>query len=166
MSENSGLSPVAGGIVFFLCVPTVMAGVIPWWMTRWQFQPPLLGVEDLRWLGAIMIALGAPLLVYAVAWLAHEGVHPYPPIKKLITNGPYAYTRNPMYLGVVMVMVGQGLLFGSRGVFIYGWCWFAAFWVFELTADDPFIRKHIGPAYDDYMRDVPGWIPRKPRPKA
>ncbi|OFW12504.1 MAG: hypothetical protein A3F69_05510 [Acidobacteria bacterium RIFCSPLOWO2_12_FULL_66_10] len=163
MSERRGLSPTAAGIAFFVCVPLVMAGVIPWWMTRWQFQPPLLDIDAGRWLGAIMIAIGLPLLISAIAWLAHEGVKPYPPIKRLITNGPFAYTRNPMYLGVVLVMTGQGLLLGSRGVFIYGLSWFTAFYIFEITIDDPFIRKHIGQPYDDYMKNVPCWIQRRPR---
>jgi len=144
MSERRGLSPTAAGIAFFVCVPLVMAGVIPWWMTRWQFQPPLLDIDAGRWLGAIMIAIGLPLLISAIAWLAHEGVKPYPPIKRLITNGPFAYTRNPMYLGVVL-------------------SWFTAFYIFEITIDDPFIRKHIGQPYDDYMKNVPCWIPRRPR---
>jgi protein-S-isoprenylcysteine O-methyltransferase Ste14 len=163
MSERKGPSPAVAAIVFFLLIPLPMAGVIPWWITRWQWQPPLLGIEAGRWLGAIAVALGAPLLVWSVVWLAREGVKPYPPIQRLVTNGPYAYTRNPMYLGVVMVMMGQGLLFGSRGVFIYGLCWLMAFQIFERTADDPFIRKHIGPPYDEYMKAVPGWIPRRPR---
>jgi protein-S-isoprenylcysteine O-methyltransferase Ste14 len=163
MSERKGPSPTVAAIVFFLLIPLPMAGFIPWWMTRWQCRPPLFGIESGRWLGAIAVALGVPLLVSAVVWLAREGVKPYPPIQRLVTNGPYAYRRNPMYLGVVMVMIGQGLLFGSLGVFIYGMCWLAAFQIFELTADDPFIRKHIGPAYDEYMNAVPGWVPRRPR---
>jgi len=163
MAEIRGLSPKTAAVVFFLLVPLPMAGVIPWWMTRWQFQPPLFGIDAARWLGALMVVVGATLLISGIAWFAHEGVMPYPPIERLITNGPYAYTRNPMYLGVVLVMSGQGLLFGSRGTLIYGLCWFAGFYVFELTIDDPFIVKHIGKPYEDYLKNVPGWIPRRPR---
>jgi protein-S-isoprenylcysteine O-methyltransferase Ste14 len=163
MSATKGLSPEAAATVFTLLVPTPMAVGIPWLITRWQMQPPLAGIEAGRWLGAVMILVGAPLLLSAIVWFAREGVKPYPPIERVITTGPYAYTRNPMYGGVVLVMVGQGLLFGSRAVFIYGLCWLAAFYIFELTVDDPFIIKRMGQPYEDYLKSVPGWIPRRPK---
>jgi protein-S-isoprenylcysteine O-methyltransferase Ste14 len=163
MNGKKGLGCRVAAVMFTLLVPLPMAGVIPWAITRWRFQPPLLGVAASRPLGAAMIAVGAVLLLSAIVWFAHERVKPYPPIERLITTGPYAYLRNPMYSGVVLVMIGQGLLFGSRAVFIYGFCWLIAFYVFELTIDDPFIRRRVGKRYDDYQKSVPGWIPRRPR---
>ena len=158
MARSNGLSPVAAAVVFTLLVPGPMAVVIPGVMTRWQVRAPLLGMVVNRWIGAGMIVIGAVSLLSAIYWLAHEGAKPYPPIERLVTTGPYAYTRNPMYGGVVLLMVGQGLLFGSRGVIIYGLCWLAAFWIFELVLDDPFIAKRIGKDYEDYMRRVPRWV--------
>jgi|SRR5579872_3583935 len=163
MSDQKSLHPTVAAIVFTLLVPFTMAGVIPWLITRWQFRPALLGIEAGRWVGAIMIAAGASWLLWAIAWFAHEGVKPYPPIERVITTGPYAYSRNPMYGGVVMVMIGQGLLFGSRGGVIYGVCWLVAFLIFERTIDDPFIIKRMGKPYEEYVKSVPGWVPRRSR---
>lgn len=161
--ETKGISPWLAALLFTLLVPTPMGVGIPWLITRWQMQPPLAGFESGRWIGGIMILVGAALLLSAIAWFAHEGVKPYPPIERVVTTGPYAYTRNPMYGGVVLIMIGQGLLFGSRGEFIYGVCWLVAFYIFEWTIDDPFIIKRMGKSYEDYCRDVPGWIPRRPK---
>ena len=163
MTAGRGVSATTAAIVFTLLVPLPMAVGIPYVITRWQIQPPLSGFEAGRWLGAVMIGVGAASLLSAIAWFAREGVKPYPPIERVITTGPYAYTRNPMYGGVVLVMVGQGLLFGSLGTVIYGIGWLIAFSVFEWTIDDPFIVKRMGKTYEDYCRDVPGWIPRRPR---
>jgi protein-S-isoprenylcysteine O-methyltransferase Ste14 len=163
MTAGRGVSATTAAIVFTLLVPLPMAVGIPYLITRWQMQPPLSGFEAGRWLGVVMIAVGAASLLSAIAWFAREGVKPYPPIERVITTGPYAYTRNPMYGGVVLVMVGQGLLFGSLGTVIYGIGWLIAFYVFEWTIDDPFIVKRMGKTYEDYCRDVPGWIPRRPR---
>jgi protein-S-isoprenylcysteine O-methyltransferase Ste14 len=163
MADQKRPTTAVAAIVFTLLVPFPMACVIPWLITRWQFQPPLLGVEAGRWAGAIMIVMGAAWLLSAIAWFAYEGVKPYPPIERVITTGPYAYSRNPMYGGVVMVMIGQGLLFGSRAGVIYGICWLVAFLVFERTIDDPFIIKRMGKTYEDYLQSVPGWIPRRRR---
>ncbi len=163
MNQRKGLSPTAAALVFTLLVPIPMAVGIPYLITRWRMQPPLTGFEAGRWIGVAMIVVGAMSLLSAIAWFALEGVKPYPPIERVVTSGPYAYTRNPMYGGVVFVMVGQGLLFGSLGVVVYGICWLIAFYIFEWTIDDPFIVKRMGKTYEDYCRDVPGWIPRRPR---
>ena len=163
MTERKELHPVTAAILFTLLVPVPMAVGIPFLITRWRMEAALTGFEPGRWLGALMIAVGAASLLSAIAWFAHEGVKPYPPIERVITTGPYAYTRNPMYGGVVLVMIGQGLLFGSLGAVIYGVGWLIAFYVFEWTIDDPFITKRMGQTYVDYCNDVPGWIPRRPR---
>lgn len=163
MPDQKGVSPPLAAIVFTLLVPVPAAGAIPWLMTRWQFRPALLGLDAGRWLGAAMVIAGGAWLLWAIVWFAHEGVKPYPPIGRVITTGPYAYSRNPMYAGVVMVMVGQGLLFGSGGVVLYGLFWLAAFLIFERMIDDPFIIKRMGRSYEDYLEAVPGWIPRRPR---
>jgi protein-S-isoprenylcysteine O-methyltransferase Ste14 len=163
VTTSKGVSPAVAAILFTLIVPTPMAVGIPYLITRWQMQPPLTGFEAGRWIGALMIVIGAVSLLSAIAWFAYEGVKPYPPIERVVTTGPYAYTRNPMYGGVVLVMIGQGLLFGSLGAVIYGICWLIAFYVFEWTIDDPFIVKRMGQPYEDYCRDVPGWIPRRPK---
>lgn len=163
MPDRKGVHPIAAAILFTLLVPGTMAAGVPWLMTRWQLQPALLGLEWGRWVGAAMIVFGAFWLLWAIAWFAKEGVKPYPPIERVITTGPYAYTRNPMYGGVVLVMLGQGLLFGSRGLVIYGVCWLIAFLIFERTIDDPFIVKRMGKEYEDYLKSVPGWMPRRPR---
>src|SRR5262245_53565429 len=165
MSTKTGVNPWVAALLFTLLVPTPMGVGIPYLITRWQMQPPLTGFEAGRWLGILMIVVGAASLLSAIYWFAREGVKPYPPIERVITTGPYAWTRNPMYGGVVFVMIGQGLLFGSLGEVIYGVCWLIAFYVFELYIDDPFITKRMGKAYEDYCAEVPGWIPRRPRRK-
>lgn len=140
-----------------------MAIGVPWLINRWQFHPPLFGLEWGPWLGAVTTVVGGALLTTAIVWFAREGVKPYPPIERVVTTGPYAYVRNPMYVGVVMVMVGQGLLFGSLPVFVYGVAWLTAFAIFVRTIDDPFIIKRIGQPYHEYLESVPEWIPRRPR---
>jgi len=144
-------------------VPFPAAGVIPWLMTRWAFQPPLAGIEAGRWIGALMIAAGLTWFASAMSWFAREGVTPYPPIDHVVTTGPYAYSRNPMYSGALMMMAGQALLLGSRGLIFYAVCWFAAFVTFDLAIDDPILVKRFGKTYEDYLASVPAWIPRRPR---
>src|SRR5882762_4009908 len=64
-----------GSLLFFLLAPGFVAGLAPWWISRWHMQPPLLGLSLLRVAGATLIALGTPSLlrlVYAIR-LARAG---------------------------------------------------------------------------------------------
>jgi hypothetical protein len=54
---------IIGSAIFFVLVPCVFAGVIPWWMTRWRMQPAILGMEWLRVIGVLLVASGVPGLV-------------------------------------------------------------------------------------------------------
>jgi protein-S-isoprenylcysteine O-methyltransferase Ste14 len=78
----------------------------------------------------------------------------------LITEGIYAHTRNPMYVGNVLILSGVGfavntwacwLLATALGVFVY---------VAIIAAEENFLRGKFGPGFDDYCRDVPRWLPR------
>src|SRR5262245_66598147 len=76
---------VLGSAVFFVVAPFTLAGLVPWSITGWQLQPPFLGLELTRGLGAIMILAGVPGLVDAFARFALQG---------LGTPGPFMPPRN------------------------------------------------------------------------
>ena len=87
MSGTAGQRTLAvlGSAVFFLVAPCTLAGLVPWWMTGWRLQPPFLGLELMRGVGALMILAGVPGLVDAFARFALQG---------LGTPAPIAPTRN------------------------------------------------------------------------
>src|ERR1051326_7019414 len=88
----------------FLCLaPGTVAGLIPFWITRWQYEPPFFGFEPLRWLGVLPSALGIPVLLESFARFAWEGLGtpaPILPTRHLVVRGLYCYLRNPMYVAV------------------------------------------------------------------
>ena len=65
---------VLGSAVFFVVAPCTLAGLVPWSITGWQLQPPFLGLELTRGLGAIMILAGVGGLVDAFARFALQGL--------------------------------------------------------------------------------------------
>src|SRR5918996_5725706 len=71
---------ILGSAIFFVFVPLVLAGVIPWWMTRWEFRPPFLNLEFTRWLGVLLILAGVPGLVDSFAQFALKGLGTPAPI--------------------------------------------------------------------------------------
>jgi len=65
-----------------------------------------------------------------------------------------------MYLAVVSIIIGQGLLFGNASALVYSAVVWAAFLGFVLLYEEPKLRKTYGAEYDAYCARVPRWIPR------
>jgi protein-S-isoprenylcysteine O-methyltransferase Ste14 len=154
---------VVGTVLFLLLAPGTVAGLLPWWISGWKFEPPLLGIAWTRWLGVALIAAGAPALLDSFARFALQGrgtPAPVLPTSRLVVTGLYRHVRNPMYLGVVTVVLGQGLLIGSARVLGYGvWLWLI-FHLFVLGYEEPTLERSFGTEYDRFCRNVPRWIPR------
>src|SRR5258705_2116651 len=92
-----------GSIVFLVLAPGTVAGLVPWWMSQWRIQDPLLGLEFIRWIGMALILVGAAILLEAFARFAWNGLGtpaPVFPTQRLVTTRLYRHVRNPMYLAV------------------------------------------------------------------
>jgi protein-S-isoprenylcysteine O-methyltransferase Ste14 len=106
---------------------------------------------------------GLPVLVETFARFALQGrgtPAPVLPTERLVATGPYRYVRNPMYVAVVAIIWGQGLLLGSSRVIVYGLAIWAAFHLFVLFFEEPRERGRFGDQYERYRAAVPRWIPR------
>jgi protein-S-isoprenylcysteine O-methyltransferase Ste14 len=85
---------------------------------------------------------------------------PVAPTRHLVVSGLYCYVRNPMYIGVVAAIVGQALLLGRAGLFVYAaavWCTVAAF---ARWYEEPALHERFAGSYDEYRVAVPAWWPR------
>ena len=157
------ISAVAGTGVFLLLAPGTVAGLVPWWITRWRMQPPLLGFSGFRVIGAVMIAAGIAVVLDSFARFALQGLGtpaPILPTSHLVVSGLYQYVRNPMYVGVLAIILGQGLLFGDGRLFAYGVLLWLAVHIFVVGYEEPTLRRSFGPDYEVFRRNVPRWIPR------
>jgi protein-S-isoprenylcysteine O-methyltransferase Ste14 len=82
------------------------------------------------------------------------------PTRYLVVKGCYRYVRNPMYVAVVSLMLGQALLLGDIRILvlaIFGWL---VTHVFVLTYEEPTLRKSFGAEYETFCAHAPRWIPR------
>jgi len=148
-----------GSVLFFMVAPAVVAGVVPWSITRYTD----LVETPVALLGLTAVALGLAALVACFAQFVREGrgtPAPIAPTEKLVVGGLYRWVRNPMYLAVGAMILGQAIAFASVGVLI----WFALFAVavvsFVAAYEQPTLSRTYGPSYDAYCRAVPAWWPR------
>ena len=154
---------VLGSALFFVIAPLVLAGFIPWWVTQWEFRPAFFGVDLTRILGGIVIIVGAPGVVDSFARFALEGLGtpaPIAPPQKLVVTGLYRYVRNPIYIAVVAVVLGQALLFGDGRLLWYGALLWLFFHVVVVMYEEPTLEETFGTAYESFRSHVPRWIPR------
>lgn len=157
------VSAVVGTVVFLLIAPGTVAGLVPWWISRWHIRAPLLHFSPFRWLGVLLILAGVPLLLDSFARFALKGLGtpaPIFPTRHLVISGLYCYVRNPMYLTVVAVILGQGLLFGDARVLEYALIPWLAAHLFVVFYEEPTLRRTFGPEYEAFRANVPRWIPR------
>jgi protein-S-isoprenylcysteine O-methyltransferase Ste14 len=152
-----------GSAVFFLVGPGIVAGLIPWWLTGWRVREPVPYWAPMRVLGVILLAAGLFALVQAFVRFVVEGLGTPAPIaapERLVVGGLYRYVRNPMYVAVLTVIVGQALILGQLVLLPYG----AAFWVitaaFVRWYEEPALTRRFGADYEAYRRAVPAWRPR------
>ena len=152
------------GTVFFLVIaPGAVAGVVPWWISGWQIRPPLLHFSPFRWIGVLLIVAGLPVLLDSFARFALKGLGtpaPVFPTQHLVISGLYHYVRNPMYLALAAVILGQGLLFGNVRVLEYGLLVCLGFHLFVLFYEEPALRRSFGAEYETFCANVGRWIPR------
>ncbi len=154
---------VLGSLTFLLLAPGTVAGVVPWWISGWRVQRPFLGVAALRIAGAALIAGGVAALLDAFARFALRGLGtpaPVLPARHLVVTGPYRHVRNPMYVAVVSVILGQALLLGDSRVLAWGLLVWIAFHLFVVGYEEPTLRRTFGDAYEAFRANVPRWIPR------
>jgi len=157
------LGPILGSIVFLFVAPGIVAGVIPWAISQYCMDAPLLGFEPLRWIGGLLLLLGAVLLLETFARFALQGLGtpaPIAPTKTLVVTGSYRFVRNPMYVAVVSLIFGQGLWFGNWGVMAYGLVVWLTVHLFVLAYEEPTLSQSYGAQYDSYRANVRRWIPR------
>jgi protein-S-isoprenylcysteine O-methyltransferase Ste14 len=150
-------------LFWLLLLPGFFAGYVPW---RW------FGLRDAaldpraphHWLGALAIAAGALLLLTCVLEFTRRGrgtLSPVEPPRHLVASGPYRHVRNPMYLAVTAIVLGEVLLTGSRALLACWAAWFAAVNLFILGHEEPALSRQFGAEYQAYSTNVRRWLPRR-----
>ncbi len=153
---------VLGSAMFLVIAPGIVAGYVPWRICRWHVAAPLLGISPFRLVGVLFIVAGIPVLLDSFARFALQGLGtpaPIFPTRHLVVSGLFRYVRNPMYVAMLALILGQGLLFGSIGVLEYSVAVWVGFYLFVLIYEEPTLRKSFGLEYQEFCANVPRWIP-------
>lgn len=117
----------------------------------------------IRFLGGVSILTGlgvymATILDFVRVGQGTPAVWDSPTV--FVTRGPYRWVRNPMYVGMFLILMGEILFFASLLLGIYAGALWLFFNFFVVWYEEPHLRKKFGPAYEAYLKKVPRWIPK------
>lgn len=143
-------------------MPGVVAGYIPWrFYGLSELHPNLRSPLDL--VGLLLVTVGAVLLGTCIVEFATRGrgtLSPVDPPKELVVQGLYRYVRNPMYVSVSTIVLGEALLARSLALLFYWAIFFTAANLFVLLYEEPALRRQFGESYERYTQQVGRWLPR------
>lgn len=162
-SQRQRFSALVGTAVFLVVGPGTVAGLVPWWISRWHMQAPLWHIPVLKGVGILLMAAGVPVILDSFARFALQGLGtpvPIAPTRHLIVTGLYRHVRNPIYIAVVALILGQGLLLGDLRLLLYGLVIWLAFHLFVRLYEEPTLSAAHGAEYETFRVNVPRWIPR------
>lgn len=157
-------STAAGGTAsFFVVAPGTVVGVIPWLISRWELAGSSPAWRIAQAVGVLLICVGLVPVVHSFVQFAKALGTPMPlaPTQHLVVSGFYRFVRNPMYVGLLIAIVGQALLFGSPGVLLYAVIAWVVTASFIRLYEEPTLARQYGSQYDEYRRHVPAWLPRR-----
>ncbi|MGH7488854.1 MAG: methyltransferase family protein [Thermoanaerobaculia bacterium] len=150
-------------VVRTLIVSALFISLWTWFVPRWINGNP--AFADPRPLGWIVIAIGSVIAggcIFEFAWRGIGTPALFDPPRRLVISGPYRWVRNPMYVGMGIILLGEGITFprlmNTMLIMIVSlWC---ALMLFIIGYEEPTLRAKFGEDYIEYCKHVRRWIPR------
>ena len=149
-------------LLFSVVVPGLGGVYAPWWILTHDGATP----EPVVWPAVAVIALGAALYFWCLSLFATVGrgtPGPWDAPRRFVAVGPYRWVRNPIYIGALLVVVGEAWLFLSLSLLVYAGGLAVGVHLFVIGYEEPTLRHRFGDEYVAYRRHVRRWIPRPPR---
>lgn len=149
-------------LLFTVLVPGTVAVYFPLLIARGHSVGSGFAVT----ISLVVLTLGAAIYAWCVWDFATFGRGTPAPIdapKKLVVRGLYRYTRNPMYVGVLTVILGWATLFQAAYVLLYALMVGTCFHLFIVFYEEHHLAREFGSQYEAYRSRVGRWLPRYER---
>ena len=156
------LSLFLRNLFFTILQPGIVAGLVPYRILGSKLNKIFSGsFQFYQYVGMIIFFTGLVIMFHCITRFAVEGrgtLAPADPTKKLVIKGLYKFSRNPMYVGVLLILTGEAILFNSGNLWTYSLFIFLAFYLFVLLIEEPRLGKDFGEDYRKYCKAVRRWL--------
>lgn len=146
-------------LVFTIAIPGTVAVVLPLWLVAGKEPGSTLAII----LALPFLIFGAAIYTWCVwdfATLGRGTPLPLDAPKKLVVRGLYRHSRNPMYVGVLCIILGWLVMFQSLVLAAHALAVFTLFQLFITLYEEPHLRRVFGAEYENYCRKAGRWLPR------
>lgn len=147
--------------------PVTMIFVVPYLIILGEHQssvyPWITPSPVLLVLGLVIILTGFTLFLMTVRMFILIGrgtIMPWDPTRKLIVASLYRHVRNPMILSLLVLQVGEAIVFRSKGIALLAFLFFVINTIYFMYSEEPGLEKRFGQEYVEYKHNVPRWLPR------
>ena len=149
-------------ILFFMFIgPGSVIFFIPYFILSFFGSSNLIKAGDLQYFGILPIIAGSIVSLWCsfdFIFIGKGTPVPTDPPKKLVVFGLYRFVRNPMYIGILVLLFGEAVLFKSFILICYTACIFCLFQIFIIGFEEPSLHAQFGKEYEEYCSSVPRWI--------
>ena len=114
-------------------------------------------------IGAACMAAGLCVMILTISMFIKIGrgtLAPWSPTRKLVIAGLYAHVRNPMIMGVFVVLIGEAVAFESLTILLWSGLFIVINTIYFIVYEEPNLVQRFGDEYVEYRNNVPRWIPR------
>ena len=149
-------------LFFTILQSGLVVGLIPFWITGFKIENNF----DQAWrlhhsIGTTVFLIGFIIMLWCIVSFAVNGrgtLSPVDPTKKLVVVGLYKFSRNPMYVGVTLMLIGEAIFFKSLELWMYILFVVITFIIFTIFVEEPRLRNDFGAAYERYCENVRRWF--------
>jgi protein-S-isoprenylcysteine O-methyltransferase Ste14 len=151
----------ATSVTWFVTVGGTFGCLVPYLLNYWHFHSPLPYWDIARAAGVLLIGAGlVPVVDSFIEFFRADGTPvPVAAPPRLVVSGYYRYVRNPIYVGFLGILLGEALLFGSRGLLGYALISWAVGAAAVRWYEEPRLAREFGAEYREYRRAVRAWLP-------
>lgn len=150
LTKTRGPLPPVILLLFFL----LQLGLHRWLPVQQLMKAPV------SYLGVVLIVLGLAVIAAPARAFsrADTTIIPFRESSELVTSGVYRYTRNPMYVGMLAILLGVAVLCGSVTPFIAPVLFIPVLNVRVIQHEEQMLEERFGDVYRDYMQSVRRWL--------
>ncbi len=149
-------------LIFVILQPGIVAGAIPYIIAKKGFSNAMANTFLFyHYLGILTFLVGLFMMFHCIIKFAIDGrgtLSPADPTKRLVISGLYRFSRNPMYIGVMMILLGEAIFTQSLYLCAYSIIVLITFNLFILFKEEPRLKKDFSKAYEEYCKTVRRWI--------
>ncbi|WP_394799695.1 methyltransferase family protein [Flavobacterium amniphilum] len=159
MRGKSLISLVVRNLFFTVLQPGLVVGLFPYLIIGKNYR--LSDFQLFHYVGLSLFLIGLGVLFYCIIKFIFDGfgtISPLDSSKRLVVSGLYNYSRNPMYIGVILALIGETIFFDSFNLLCYTSFVFLGFNLFVIFIEEPRLKRDFRMDYKNYLKSVRRWL--------